>query len=137
MITLFDKLGVKMLVGMGMAMFYSVLFLGIGYVEGMEVVDTETLLLHLGVANLLGIVFALSSLVFEKEEWDILKQTTIHFFILLISYVPVAVWIGWVPKHVVPIIICIGIFIIVYFIIWFIMTMYWKRKIAELNSVLK
>ncbi|MEI4829921.1 DUF3021 domain-containing protein [Bacillus sp. FJAT-53711] len=133
----FDRIGAKLITGMGMAMFYSLLFLGIGYANGMEVLETRTLLINLVVANVMGIIFSVASFVFEREEWSLLKQTIIHFIILLGTFLPVAVWMGWVPNHADSIFICVGSFIIVYFIIWFAMTMYWKKKIENLNNQLK
>lgn len=137
MVTLFDRIGGKVLSGMAMAMFYSLLFLGIGYVKGMENIEVKTLLAYLVTANMVGLIFSFASFVFEKEEWSILKQTTIHFIILLGTFLPIAIWIGWVPNHLVPILICIGSFIVVYFIIWLTMTIYWKKKIEDLNNELK
>ncbi|MEH7461611.1 DUF3021 domain-containing protein [Bacillus thuringiensis] len=132
-----DRIGAKLAAGMGMAMFYSLLFLGIGYANGMETIETRTLLINLVVANIIGIIFSIASFVFEREEWSLLKQTIIHFIILLGTFLPVAVWLGWVPNHVSSILICVGIFIFVYFIIWFAMTMYWKKKIEGLNNQIK
>ncbi|MFJ8530505.1 DUF3021 domain-containing protein [Bacillus sp. NPDC094106] len=137
MVTLFDRIGGKVLSGMAMAMFYSLLFLGIGYVKGMENIEVKTLLVYLVTANIVGLIFSFASFVFEKEEWSILKQTMIHFIILLGTFLPIAIWIGWVPNHLVPILICIGSFIVVYFIIWLTMTIYWKKKIEDLNNELK
>lgn len=132
-----DRIGAKLAAGMGMAMFYSLLFLGIGYANGMETIETRTLLINLVVANIIGIIFSIASFVFEREEWSLLKQTIIHFIILLGTFLPVAIWLGWVPNHVSSILICVGIFIFVYFIIWFAMTMYWKKKIEGLNNQIK
>ncbi|MDP7979469.1 DUF3021 domain-containing protein [Bacillus multifaciens] len=132
-----DRIGAKLAAGMGMAMFYSLLFLGIGYANGMETIETKTLLIYLVVANIVGIIFSVASFVFEREEWSLLKQTIIHFIILLGTFLPAAIWMGWIPNHVSSILICVGIFIIVYFIIWFVMTIYWKKKIESLNHQLK
>lgn len=137
MITLFDRVWAKVLTGIAMAMIYSLLFLGIGYANGVDVLEIETVLFHLGVANIVGIIFSFASLVFEREEWSILKQTMIHFIILLGTFLPIAIWVGWVPASPAPILLCIGSFIVIYFIIWFTMTMYWKKKIEGLNNGLK
>ncbi|CAI8868652.1 MULTISPECIES: DUF3021 domain-containing protein [Bacillus] len=137
MVTLFDRIGAKVIAGMAMAMVYSMLFLGIGYANGMDVLETKTLLTHLVTANIVGLIFSFASFVFEKEEWGILKQTIIHLIILLGTFLPTAIWVGWVPNHLVPLLICTGSFIVIYFIIWCAMTMYWKKKIEGLNNSLK
>ncbi|MEN1936926.1 DUF3021 domain-containing protein [Paenibacillus sp. 102] len=137
MVTLFDRIGAKVIAGMAMAMMYSLLFLGIGYANGMDVLQTKTLLTHLAIANIVGLIFSFASFVFEREEWGILKQTIIHFIILLGTFLPIAIWVGWVPAQIGTIFIFIGSFILIYFIIWCIMAMYWKNKIKELNKQLK
>ncbi|KAB2451246.1 DUF3021 domain-containing protein [Bacillus sp. CH126_4D] len=134
---MFDRIVNKIAFGLGMAMLYSLLFLWIGYAKGMETVETKTLLTYLVTANLVGLIFSFASFIFEKEEWSILKQTMIHFIVLLGTFLPTAIWIGWVPNRFGPILICIGSFIVIYFIIWFMMTLYWKRKIEKLNHQLR
>ncbi|MEM5623294.1 DUF3021 domain-containing protein [Bacillus thuringiensis] len=128
---MFDRVINKIAFGLGMAMVYSLLFLWIGYVNGMETVETKTLIAYLVTANMIGLIFSFASFIFEKEEWSILKQTSIHFIVLLGTFLPTAILIGWVPNRFSPILVCIGIFIVIYFMIWFIMTLYWKRKIKK------
>lgn len=132
-----DRVINKAAFGLGMAMIYSLLFLWIGYVKGVETVEMKTLITYLVTANIVGLIFSFASLIFEKEEWSILKQTSIHFIILLGTFLPTAIWIGWVPNRFGSILVCIVSFIMIYFIIWFVMTLYWKRKIEKLNHQLK
>lgn len=134
---MFDRIVNKIAFGLGMAMVYSLLFLWIGYVKGMETVETKTLIMYLVTANIVGLIFSFASFIFEKEEWSILKQTMIHFIVLLGIFLPTAIWIGWVPNRFGPILVCIGSFIVIYFIIWLMMTLYWKRKIEKLNHQLR
>ncbi|ACJ81258.1 DUF3021 domain-containing protein [Bacillus paranthracis] len=134
---MFDRIVNKIAFGLGMAMVYSLLFLWIGYVKGMETVETKTLIMYLVTANIVGLIFSFASFIFEKEEWSILKQTMIHFIVLLGTFLPTAIWIGWVPNRFGPILVCIGSFIVIYFIIWLMMTLYWKRKIEKLNHQLR
>ncbi|MGE7857222.1 MULTISPECIES: DUF3021 domain-containing protein [Bacillus] len=132
-----DRVINKAAFGLGMAMIYSLLFLWIGYVKGVETVEMKTLIMYLVTANIVGLIFSFASFIFEKEEWSIVKQTSIHFIILLGTFLPTAIWIGWVPNRFGAILVCIGSFIMIYFIIWLVMTLYWKRKIEKLNHQLK
>ena len=132
-----DRVINKAAFGLGMAMIYSLLFLWIGYVKGVETVEMKTLITYLVTANIVGLIFSFASFIFEKEEWSILKQTSIHFIILLGTFLPTAIRIGWVPNRFGAILVCIGSFIMIYFIIWLVMTLYWKRKIEKLNHQLK
>lgn len=134
---MFARIFNKIAFGLGMAMLYSLLFLWIGYVKGMETVETKTLITYLVTANIIGLILSFASFIFEKEEWSILKQTMIHFIVLIGTFLPTAIWIGWVPNRFGPILVCIGSFIVIYFIIWFMMMLYWKRKIERLNHQLR
>ncbi|MBG9582809.1 permease [Bacillus thuringiensis] len=134
---MFDRIVNKIAFGLGMAMVYSLLFLWIGYIKGMETVETKTLIMYLVTANIVGLIFSFASFIFEKEEWSILKQTMTHFIVLLGTFLPTAIWIGWVPNRFGPILVCIGSFIVIYFIIWLMMMLYWKRKIEKLNHQLR
>lgn len=132
-----DRVINKVAFGLGMAMIYSLLFLWIGYIKGIETIEMKTLIMYLVTASIVGLIFSFASFIFEKEEWSILKQTSIHFIVLLGTFLPTAILIGWVPNRFGPILVCIGIFIFIYFIIWFIMTLYWKRKIKKINHQLR
>ncbi|EJS74101.1 MULTISPECIES: DUF3021 domain-containing protein [Bacillus] len=134
---MFARIFNKIAFGLGMAMLYSLLFLWIGYVKGMETVETKTLITYLVTANIIGLILSFASFIFEKEEWSILKQTMTHFIVLIGTFLPTAIWIGWVPNRFGPILVCIGSFIVIYFIIWFMMMLYWKRKIERLNHQLR
>lgn len=53
----------------------------------------KTLIMYLVTANIVGLIFSFASFIFEKEEWSILKQTMIHFIVLLGTFLPTAIWI--------------------------------------------
>lgn len=63
------------------AMVYSLLFLGIGYANGMDVLETKTLLTHLVTANIVGMLFSFAFFVFERgmEHFNTNNRSLYHF----------------------------------------------------------
>ena len=85
----------------------------------------------------MGIYFGGASLIFDIEEWSPLKKTAIHFLISIIIWLPLAIWMGWVPFEFVTILIGIGIFIVVYLLFWYGSYLYFKRIENEMNHSVK
>ena len=45
----------------------------------------------------MGIVFTLTSMVFERETWSLLKMTATHYLVTLVLFFPLAYLAGWFP----------------------------------------
>ncbi|MGM8211315.1 DUF3021 domain-containing protein [Virgibacillus sp. W0430] len=86
---------------------------------------------------ILGIFFGLASFIFEHEDWSPLKKTVIHFSLSITCYFTIALFIGWIPLHVLAIVSTIFIFIVIYTIFWLGYTVYFKKLEARLNDELK
>jgi phosphatidylserine synthase len=85
----------------------------------------------------MGVYFGAASKLFDNDEWSPLKQTAVHFFLSLSIWFPLALYIGWLPFHLLPIIMGIGIFIVVYLIFWFTFYAYFKRLENEMNNTVR
>ncbi|MGM8365005.1 DUF3021 domain-containing protein [Virgibacillus sp. W0181] len=83
---------------------------------------------------ILGIFFGVASFIFEHDNWSPLKKTIIHFSLSIACYFSIALFIGWIPLKVQPILISIIIFIVIYVIFWFSYTIYFKKLEASLNE---
>lgn len=46
---------------------------------------------------IMGIYFGISSAIFDMETWSPLKQTLMHFFLSIIVWLPLAMYLGWIP----------------------------------------
>ncbi|AGK98477.1 DUF3021 domain-containing protein [Clostridium pasteurianum] len=89
------------------------------------------------VSIVIGFVFAFGSTIFEVDKWSIAKQTTIHFLLTSIVFLPCAVLAGWVDSDFLSIAIYFAIFIFIYIVIWISQYFAWKNKITKLNKELK
>ncbi|KEP86965.1 membrane protein [Oenococcus oeni IOEB_0501] len=85
----------------------------------------------------MGIVFSISGMTFEKDEWSITRQTIVHFAITYIGFTPLAILAGWFPLNIFWMISYTLIYLIVYVIIWFVSMLIAKEKIEELNKIIK
>lgn len=96
------------------------------------------LMLELLTGGLLGVVGNGGAVVYEIEEWSILKSTTIHFCVTMCVYMAVGKangWLTWRPSVVNAI--QIILMVLIYFLIWLVQYLIYKREVAELNREIK
>lgn len=85
---------------------------------------------------LMGFVFSAGSLIFNCEKWSITKQTIMHFLITLVFFTPLAVLAGWFPFGFLGILMCIGYFVIIYLIAWYIEMKKAKVRVDKINHAI-
>ena len=82
----------------------------------------------------LGAGFAGSSLIWEKDDWSILKQTSIYFAIVTVLMMTVAYVCEWKEHSVKGVLCYFAIFFAIFIIVWLIQFVIWKRRISKINS---
>lgn len=82
----------------------------------------------------LGAGFAGSSLIWEKDDWSILKQTSIYFAIVTVLMMTVAYVCEWMEHSVMGVLCYFAIFFAIFIIVWLIQFVIWKRRISKINS---
>ncbi|KRM95174.1 integral membrane protein [Liquorilactobacillus aquaticus DSM 21051] len=87
--------------------------------------------------GLMGILFSISSLIFEKEGWSITRQTITHFFVTFCGFTPLAVLCGWFPLQWGVLVSFTIIFVIIYVVIWSINMASGRRDVEKINKKLK
>jgi len=86
--------------------------------------------------GIMGAVFASSSIIFEMDEWSLLRQTATHFVIVsVLSYIA-GFLCRWFPHTVGSTLIWFGVFIVVYIIFWVCFMLYYKNKVKKINEAL-
>ena len=86
---------------------------------------------------MMGIYFGCASLIFEMEKWSPLKKTVLHFLISILVWLPLAVYMGWVPFEVTTIFIGLGIFLVIYLLFWYGFYFYFKMIEKDMNNSVK
>ena len=86
-------------------------------------------------SGLYGAVCMAGMSLYEVEHWSMLRSYLVHYSIIILSYIPIALFLCWVqtPKELAVI---TGIQTIAYFIIWLIIYAVYKAQVKELNQKL-
>ncbi len=83
---------------------------------------------------ILGAGFAGCSLIWEKDEWSLLKQTGIYFSIVSVLMMVVAYICDWMEHSVKGIVIYFGIFLAIFIIVWVVQYCIWKVRISKIKE---
>ncbi|MBR0384721.1 MAG: DUF3021 domain-containing protein [Eubacteriaceae bacterium] len=73
---------------------------------------------------------------YDIEEMSLAVATASHCALIILLYIPIALFLGWV-NNITEILIIAGIQMIVFFIIWLIMFLVYKKRVKELNEMQK
>lgn len=125
------------LTGLGYAFIFLAIFTYGYYLLVGDTISINQLAKNMFSIGLLGMIYVWINLIYEIEHWSLLKQTSLHYFIFLISSLSFALWNQWIPINPGPIILFVLIFTFNYIIIWFAIKTYWKIKIKQLNQSLQ
>ncbi len=86
--------------------------------------------------GLLGTGFAASSVIWEIENWGIIKQTGIYFIIVSVIMLPIAYFAYWMEHSIVGLFSYFGIFVLIFAFIWIIQFAFEKRAVRKMNKSL-
>ncbi|MGB4984270.1 MAG: DUF3021 domain-containing protein [Erysipelotrichaceae bacterium] len=98
--------------------------------------EINAVILQTVLSGLLGSVFAGSSIIWELDEWSIIKQTVIYFMIISITMIPIAYITNWMEHSIEGFLIYFLVFVVIFSIIWLTQYLIWKANITKINSKL-
>lgn len=84
-----------------------------------------------------GAAFGGASVIWDMENWSLLKQTVIHCLIISVSMLSIAYCMYWMPHNFWGIAGYIAIFFFIYFFIWFSQYFAMKKRIQEFSNKVK
>ena len=119
------------------------IFVGAGfwYLMSGEAPESSTglgaLMLHLLLSGVLGMVANGSSVIYEIEEWSIVRATIIHFIIAMGIFYVIAFTLGWFSPSDPACWIMSAIMVFVYFVIWMVQSLVFKHKVKRMNEELR
>ncbi|HAZ37402.1 MAG TPA: DUF3021 domain-containing protein, partial [Clostridiaceae bacterium] len=99
--------------------------------------EINAVILQFILSGVLGSVCAASSVIWENDNWSILKQTVIHFVIISFTMLPIAYFAHWMDHTFIAIVKYFCIFIAIYIAIWAVEYSVWKHKINQINDKIK
>lgn len=84
--------------------------------------------------GLLGSGFAASSVVWEIEDWSLIKQTGIYFIIISVLMLPIAYFTYWMAHSLVGMLHYFGTFVLIFAFIWLILFVIGKHNVKKMNK---
>lgn len=99
--------------------------------------EINAVILQFFMEGILGTAFAAGSVVWENDDWSLLKQTVVHFFIGSFAMLPAAYFLHWMEHTLIGFMSYFSIFIAIYAGIWAVQYAIWKKKINDINMKLK
>ncbi|SET50969.1 Protein of unknown function [Salinibacillus kushneri] len=123
-------------IGLGFTAIVTFIALSIMVVQGVEASVSDIWKNMLG-SMLMGVYFGIASLLYDIESWSPLKQTLIHFLLSIFIWLPLALYLGWVPFDVESLFIATGLFILSYAMFWFGTCIYFLKLEKEMNNSIK
>ncbi|MBO4638419.1 MAG: DUF3021 domain-containing protein [Treponema sp.] len=86
--------------------------------------------------GIIGLTFASTTVIFEMDEWSLLRQSITHFIITSIVMYIAGFLCGWFPHTVGSTLVWFGVFVVVYLIFWVCFSLYYKNKVKKINDAL-
>ena len=84
----------------------------------------------------LGGGFSMASLIWEMDDWSLLKQTGVYFVIITVLMMTVAYTCEWMEHSLRGVLVYFGIFFAIFVVIWVIRYMSWKIRISKIKDKL-
>ncbi len=130
----------------GIAIGYSIsIFISLGWADGFyspcvpELVsamgnEINAVVLQAFLCGLVGAGFAASSVIWEIENWSMIKQTGIYFMIISVIMLPIAYFAYWMEHSAVGFLSYFGIFVLIFVLIWIIQFLIGKHNVRKMNE---
>lgn len=98
--------------------------------------EIHAVILQAVLCGILGGAFGAGSVVWEMENWSIVKQTGIYFLITAGVMMPVAYLSYWMEHSIRGFLSYFGIFAVIFIFIWLIQYLIVRQSVKKLNSKL-
>ena len=98
--------------------------------------EINAVILQTVLCGILGTGFAASSVIWEMDNWSIVKQTGIYFPIVSVIMLPIAYFAYWMEHSVIGFLIYFGIFVLIFTTIWITQFIRGKHTVKKMNKKL-
>ncbi len=96
--------------------------------------EINAVILQAFLCGLLGTGFAASSVIWEIENWSIIKQSGIYFLITSVIMLPIAYLSYWMEHSIIGFFSYFGIFVLIFAFIWMIQFVIGKHNVRKMNE---
>lgn len=98
--------------------------------------EINAVILQALLCGILGMGFAASSVIWEMEDWGLVKQTGIYFLIISVIMMPIAYVTYWMEHSPKGILSYFGIFVLIFVIIWVVQYCIARHNVKKMNHAL-
>lgn len=96
--------------------------------------EINAVILQTALSGLLGAGFAASSVIWEMEDWSIVKQTGIYFLVISVIMLPIAYFTYWMEHSLKGFLIYFGVFALIFIIVWVIQFIIGRQMVKKMNA---
>ena len=96
--------------------------------------EVTAIIIQTVLSAVLGAGFAGSSIIWEMDEWSLLKQTSIYFGIVSVLMMTIAYICEWMEHSVKGVLSYFGIFFAIFIVIWIVQYLIWKIRISKIKE---
>ena len=86
---------------------------------------------------ILGGGFSAASIIWEKDEWSLLKQTGIYFGIVSVLMMTVSYICEWMEHSAKGVLSYFGVFVAIFIVVWIVRYVIWKVRISKIKDKLQ
>lgn len=98
--------------------------------------EMKAVLLQALLSGILGSGFAAGSVIWEMEDWGLVKQTGIYFLIISVVMMPIAYVLYWMEHSLKGLLSYFGIFVFIFITIWIVQYTIGKQNVKKMNETL-
>ncbi len=98
--------------------------------------EIKAVLLQAFLCGILGSGFAASSIIWEMDNWGLVKQTGIYLLLTSVIMMPIAYVTYWMEHSLKGALSYFGIFIFIFVVMWIVQYVIAKRNVEKMNETL-
>lgn len=98
--------------------------------------EINAVLLQALLCGILGMGCAAGSVIWEMEDWGIVKQTGIYFLIVSVIMMPIAYVTFWMEHSLKGVLSYFGIFTLIFSIVWIVQYTRGRHNVKKMNEAL-
>lgn len=98
--------------------------------------EINAVILQAFLCGLLGTGFAAASVIWEMDDWSLIKQTGIYFIVISVIMLPIAYFLYWMEHSIAGFFGYFGIFAFIFAFIWIVQFAIGKRNVKKMNESL-
>lgn len=96
--------------------------------------ELNAVILQTILCAIIGVGFAMASVIWEIDSWSLAKQSGVYFLIISVVMLPIAYFANWMKHSITGVLSYVGIFVMIFAAVWISQYLLWKRRIKKMNA---